>query len=177
MPCTSCCLLASLRAQLYQLVIDERGTLVDRKLSEESPDSWRETCSNITLYVKSCMDCPGIEPGFPIVVTFTSVMQLGRVLWRLIMRYFHSYALYLFTLHLLHVIRKQDSKCWTKMPNPLYPISAKIHVHLRGNSLARANALFLIHDLWLEWLPYNYELSLIYFMEQSPSWEATWFYS
>jgi len=33
------------------------------------------------------MDCPGIEPGFPSVVTFTSVMQLGRVLFLFVASY------------------------------------------------------------------------------------------
>jgi hypothetical protein len=33
------------------------------------------------------MDCPGIEPGFPSIVTFTSVMHLGRVLCLLVASY------------------------------------------------------------------------------------------
>jgi ATP/ADP translocase len=54
----------------------------------------RPGSSNITLYVKSCMDCPGIEPGFPIVVTFASVMQLGRVLCLFVASYLAIFSFF-----------------------------------------------------------------------------------
>jgi len=88
------------------------------------------------------MDCTGIEPGFPSVVTFTSVMQLGCVLCLFVASYGIFSFLCAVFIYVTFVTCHREARLEMLDENaePFVSHKRKDHVHLRGNSLARANA-------------------------------------